>query len=172
MLKAIVRKSYLKSDAKDFSLWYHQDAELEEVSDLEQEISSLGLKSFDLLYLLPKKSVSIQLPNGTTEQIHVDFNTYVMNILSILANMFGWEDIEDYLLVRMTPGKEPQGNSFPHRRRLIFIELPLRKTLLDEGVADGDTLLLVADQDKAREEKKEARKKKLLSIHHKKVMLP
>ncbi len=109
VIKTIVRKANLKSDAKDISLWYNQGADMEELTDPEQELSAVGVKNFDLVYLMPKKSVKVSLPSGTTEELHVDFSTYTINVLSILADVLGWEDIEDYLLIRMVPGKEPQG---------------------------------------------------------------
>ncbi len=57
--------------------------------------------------------------------------------------------------------------SLPH----TYAELQLRKTLSDEGVQDGDTLLLIDDKEAAKEKKEEARKRKLLAIHQKKVLL-
>jgi hypothetical protein len=155
VIRNIVRRSS-KSDAKEFSLWHHAGADLEELTDPEQDLANAGIKSFDLVYLMPKKSIKLQLMDGTIEQVHLDFNTYSLNALSVIATILGWEEIEDYLLVRMTPGKDPQ-------------ELTLRKSLTEEGVVDNDNLVLIEDKDKAREEKVAARKRRLLALRTKKL---
>jgi hypothetical protein len=66
----------------------------------------LGIKSFDTVYLVPRTSVNLQLPGGSTETFRIDFSTPVINVLSIVANMLGWESIEEHLLYRARNEKE------------------------------------------------------------------
>lgn len=47
------------------------------------------------------------MPDGSTETFRMDFSTPVINVLSIVANMLGWESIEEFLLMHGKNEKEP-----------------------------------------------------------------
>eukprot|EP01114_Cavostelium_apophysatum_P017893 TRINITY_DN5407_c0_g1_i4.p1 TRINITY_DN5407_c0_g1~~TRINITY_DN5407_c0_g1_i4.p1 ORF type:complete len:1109 (-),score=351.51 TRINITY_DN5407_c0_g1_i4:127-3453(-) len=149
-IRHITQTFQLKGNLNEYSLFHQGKIEPEEIpispSDHDAENSTLqgcGLKKFDVLRLTPRTSVSVQTSPNESEVLRVDFKIPVISVIGLFFSYLGWPASESYVLL--------------HNNEV----LSLKKSLSEQGIADGSTLVLKEDKMKAEELIKKLSKKKM-----------
>jgi len=152
-LKSIAKKFGIKLSNDEYGLYKQVNTELQEMS-LQDATSAYHVKTNDVLHLQPKTTLNVVLPDQSTESFRVEFSMPLINVLSIVATLLGWESVEDYLFL-----SNKDQNAFD-----------LKRSPEEVGLKDGDTVILKEDKKRSEELKKKVRKKKMFTFGSKKVV--